>query len=162
MSGYTSSGTRHLCLSSRVNKNTPVLLKDPVLKAIAEKHRCTPAQVALRFQLQRGVVALAKSFNEKRIQENFQVRGRAVGSRGPTEVPHFPRVWVICEAPEVCLGVYCVPLSAVCNCSILRLRQGGNVGKDSRGSGLGLDVVFFTPQYGLDFFRGRMEELDEM
>nr|XP_035924301.1 aldo-keto reductase family 1 member C4-like isoform X2 [Halichoerus grypus] len=56
-----------------VNKNTPVLLKDPVLKAIAEKHRCTPAQVALRFQLQRGVVALAKSFNEKRIQENFQV-----------------------------------------------------------------------------------------
>ncbi|XP_064448189.1 aldo-keto reductase family 1 member C1-like isoform X2 [Mirounga angustirostris] len=56
-----------------VNKNTPVLLKDPVLKAIAEKHRCTPAQVALHFQLQRGVVALAKSFNEKRIRENFQV-----------------------------------------------------------------------------------------
>ncbi|XP_006734819.1 aldo-keto reductase family 1 member C1 homolog [Leptonychotes weddellii] len=59
--------------SALVNKNTPVLLKDPVLKAIAEKHRCTPAQVALRFQLQRGVVALAKSFNEKRIRENFQV-----------------------------------------------------------------------------------------
>nr|XP_012421842.1 PREDICTED: aldo-keto reductase family 1 member C1 homolog [Odobenus rosmarus divergens] len=57
-----------------VNKNTPILLKDPVLKAIAEKHRCTPAQVALSFQLQwGGVVALAKSFNEKRIQENFQV-----------------------------------------------------------------------------------------
>ncbi|XP_027970473.1 aldo-keto reductase family 1 member C15-like [Eumetopias jubatus] len=57
-----------------VNKNTPALLKDPVLKAIAEKHRCTPAQVALSFQLQwGGVVALAKSFNEKRIQENFQV-----------------------------------------------------------------------------------------
>ncbi|XP_025709290.2 aldo-keto reductase family 1 member C15-like, partial [Callorhinus ursinus] len=57
-----------------VNKNTPALLKDPVLKAIAEKHRCSPAQVALSFQLQwGGVVALAKSFNEKRIQENFQV-----------------------------------------------------------------------------------------
>ncbi|XP_035585238.1 LOW QUALITY PROTEIN: aldo-keto reductase family 1 member C4-like [Zalophus californianus] len=61
-----------------VNKNTPALLKDPVLKAIAEKHRCSPAQVALSFQLQWGggvgvVVALAKSFNEKRIQENFQV-----------------------------------------------------------------------------------------
>lgn len=56
-----------------VNKNCPVLLKDPVLNAIAAKHGRTPAQVALRFQLQRGLVALVKSFNEKRIQENFQV-----------------------------------------------------------------------------------------
>lgn len=50
-----------------------VLLQDPVLNAIAEKHRQTPAQVALRYQLQQGVVALAKSFSEKRIKENFQV-----------------------------------------------------------------------------------------
>ncbi|XP_044083627.1 aldo-keto reductase family 1 member C4 isoform X3 [Neovison vison] len=56
-----------------VNKNCPVLLKDPVLNAIAAKHGRTPAQVALRFQLQRGLVALVKSFNEKRIRENFQV-----------------------------------------------------------------------------------------
>ncbi|XP_029809338.1 dihydrodiol dehydrogenase 3-like isoform X3 [Suricata suricatta] len=56
-----------------VSKNNPVLLEDPVLNAIAARHRRTPAQVALRYQLQRGVVALAKSFNPKRIQENFQV-----------------------------------------------------------------------------------------
>ncbi|XP_037703227.1 prostaglandin F synthase 1-like isoform X4 [Choloepus didactylus] len=56
-----------------INKNNPALLEDPVLKAIAEKHGRTPAQVALRYQLQRGVVVLAKSFNEKRIKENFQV-----------------------------------------------------------------------------------------
>ncbi|XP_023440115.1 dihydrodiol dehydrogenase 3-like isoform X2 [Dasypus novemcinctus] len=58
-----------------VTKNNPVLLEDPVLKAIAEKHRRTPAQVALRYQLQRDVVVLAKSFDEKRIKENFQVFG---------------------------------------------------------------------------------------
>lgn len=40
---------------------------------IAKKHNRTPGQVALRYQLQRGVVVLAKSFNEKRIKENFQV-----------------------------------------------------------------------------------------
>ncbi|KAK2105476.1 hypothetical protein P7K49_014990 [Saguinus oedipus] len=57
----------------RVKKDNPVLLEDPVLNAIAEKHRRTPAQVALRYQLQRGVVVLAKSFTEKRIKENFQV-----------------------------------------------------------------------------------------
>ncbi|KAM5339452.1 estradiol 17 beta-dehydrogenase 5-like isoform 2-T2 [Glossophaga mutica] len=56
-----------------VNKDNPVLLQDPVLNAIAEKHQRTPAQVALCYQLQRGVVVLAKSFSEKRIRENFQV-----------------------------------------------------------------------------------------
>ncbi|XP_057587209.1 aldo-keto reductase family 1 member C3-like isoform X2 [Hippopotamus amphibius kiboko] len=56
-----------------VKKDRPVLLQDPVLNAIAEKHRRTPAQIALRYHLQRGAVALAKSFNERRLQENFQV-----------------------------------------------------------------------------------------
>lgn len=56
-----------------VSKNLPVLLQDPVLKTIADKHGRTPAQVALRYQLQRGVVALAKSFHEKRMRENLQV-----------------------------------------------------------------------------------------
>ncbi|XP_045385673.1 aldo-keto reductase family 1 member C3-like isoform X2 [Lemur catta] len=54
------------------NKNSPVILEDPVLNVVAEKHGQTPAQVALRYQLQRGVVVLAKSFREKRIKENFQ------------------------------------------------------------------------------------------
>ncbi|XP_029414584.1 aldo-keto reductase family 1 member C15-like isoform X2 [Nannospalax galili] len=58
-----------------IKKDNPVLLEDPVLNSIAEKHRRTPAQVALHYQLQRGVLALAKGFNEKRIQENFQVCG---------------------------------------------------------------------------------------
>ncbi|ELK16889.1 Aldo-keto reductase family 1 member C1 like protein [Pteropus alecto] len=65
-----------------VMKNFPVLLRDPVIKAIADKHGRTPAQVALRYQLQRGLVVLAKSFNEKRMRENLQVHSRAVGSRG--------------------------------------------------------------------------------
>ncbi|XP_066089997.1 aldo-keto reductase family 1 member C3-like isoform X2 [Saccopteryx bilineata] len=56
-----------------VKKNKPVLLEDPVLIAIAAKHQRTPAQVALRYQLQRGVVVLAKSFTKERIRENFQV-----------------------------------------------------------------------------------------
>lgn len=56
-----------------VTKNYPVILEDPVLNVIAEKYQRTAAQVALRYQLQRGLVVLAKSFTEKRIQENFQV-----------------------------------------------------------------------------------------
>uniref|UniRef100_A0A8C6QHP3 Aldo-keto reductase family 1 member C15 n=1 Tax=Nannospalax galili TaxID=1026970 RepID=A0A8C6QHP3_NANGA len=55
-----------------VSSDSPHLLEDPLLKTIAKKHNRTVGQVALRYQLQRGVVVLAKSFNEKRIKENFQ------------------------------------------------------------------------------------------
>ncbi|XP_035162642.1 prostaglandin F synthase 1-like isoform X4 [Callithrix jacchus] len=71
MTGYAALGSDPG--KEWVKKDNPVLLEDPVLNAIAEKHRRTPAQVALRYQLQRGVVVLAKSFTEKRIKENFQV-----------------------------------------------------------------------------------------
>uniref|UniRef100_A0A8C8Z4Z5 Aldo-keto reductase family 1 member C4 n=1 Tax=Prolemur simus TaxID=1328070 RepID=A0A8C8Z4Z5_PROSS len=56
-----------------VDPSSPVLLEDPVLCALAKKHKRTPALVALRYQLQRGVVVLAKSYNEQRIRENMQV-----------------------------------------------------------------------------------------
>uniref|UniRef100_A0A6I8SR80 Rho crystallin n=1 Tax=Xenopus tropicalis TaxID=8364 RepID=A0A6I8SR80_XENTR len=56
-----------------IDQKLPVLLEDPVLKAIARRHCKSPAQVALRYLLQRGVVALAKSSNPERIKENFQV-----------------------------------------------------------------------------------------
>ncbi|XP_028625648.1 estradiol 17 beta-dehydrogenase 5 isoform X1 [Grammomys surdaster] len=56
-----------------VNQSSPVLLDDPVLGSMAKKYKRTPALIALRYQLQRGVVVLAKSFTEKRIKENMQV-----------------------------------------------------------------------------------------
>ncbi|XP_051007380.1 estradiol 17 beta-dehydrogenase 5 [Acomys russatus] len=56
-----------------VDQNSPILLDDPVLGTMAKKYKRTPAQIALRYQLQRGVVVLAKSFSEKRIKENIQV-----------------------------------------------------------------------------------------
>ncbi|XP_014639176.1 PREDICTED: prostaglandin F synthase 1-like isoform X2 [Ceratotherium simum simum] len=56
-----------------VEKDSPYLLEDPILNVIAKKHNRNPGQIVLRYQLQRGVVVLAKSFNEKRIKENFQV-----------------------------------------------------------------------------------------
>nr|XP_020010611.1 aldo-keto reductase family 1 member C18-like isoform X2 [Castor canadensis] len=56
-----------------VDKNTPVLLDDPVLCDMAKKHKKTPALIALRYQLQRGIVVLAKSFTEHRIKENMQL-----------------------------------------------------------------------------------------
>ncbi|XP_072855898.2 aldo-keto reductase family 1 member C3-like [Pogona vitticeps] len=56
-----------------IDQNIPVLLEDPVLNAIAKKYHRTPALVALRHQLQRGVVVIVKSFNKHRIEEQIQV-----------------------------------------------------------------------------------------
>ncbi|XP_014690827.3 aldo-keto reductase family 1 member C23-like protein [Equus asinus] len=68
---YGALGTQRL--KRWLAPNSPVLLEDPVLCAKAKKYKRTPALIALRYLLQRGVVVLAKSYNEKRIKENMQV-----------------------------------------------------------------------------------------
>ena len=45
----------------------------PVIADIAAKHGKTPAQVMLRWHIQRGVVAIPKSTRRERMEENLQV-----------------------------------------------------------------------------------------
>ena len=49
------------------------LFENPVLAAIGAKHGKTAAQVMLRWNLQRGVVALPKSVRRERMEQNFDV-----------------------------------------------------------------------------------------
>jgi 2,5-diketo-D-gluconate reductase A len=49
------------------------VMKDPLIAGIAEKHGRTAAQVALRWHIQNGLVAIPKSVTPARIAENFQV-----------------------------------------------------------------------------------------
>ncbi|XP_022143954.1 NADPH-dependent aldo-keto reductase, chloroplastic-like [Momordica charantia] len=49
------------------------VLQNPILKEIAEKLGKSPAQVAIRWGIQKGHSVVPKSTNESRIKENFDV-----------------------------------------------------------------------------------------
>lgn len=51
----------------------PKLLDDAKLKDVASKYGKTPAQVVLRYQVQRGVITIPKSVTKSRIEENFAI-----------------------------------------------------------------------------------------
>ncbi|XP_060236179.1 aldo-keto reductase family 1 member D1 isoform X2 [Meriones unguiculatus] len=56
-----------------VNTSSPPLLNDKLLTSLGKKYNKTEAQIGLRFNIQRGVVVIPKSFTLTRIKENFQI-----------------------------------------------------------------------------------------
>uniref|UniRef100_A0A3P8NM59 NADP-dependent oxidoreductase domain-containing protein n=1 Tax=Astatotilapia calliptera TaxID=8154 RepID=A0A3P8NM59_ASTCA len=69
--GYSPLGTSRD--PSWVNLKCPPMLEDDLLVSIAKKYNKTTAQVCLRFNVQRGVVVIPKSFSPARIKENFEI-----------------------------------------------------------------------------------------
>ena len=51
----------------------PILLENETIVNIGKKYNKSPAQVCLRWGIQRNLVMLPKSVNPKRILENAQV-----------------------------------------------------------------------------------------
>ncbi|XP_003389202.1 PREDICTED: alcohol dehydrogenase [NADP(+)]-like isoform X8 [Amphimedon queenslandica] len=55
----------------RVNPDDPVIMEDPIIKKIAEKHGATVGQICISFLLHCGLMVIPKSTSEKRIKENL-------------------------------------------------------------------------------------------
>eukprot|EP00658_Telonema_sp_P-2_P063629 TRINITY_DN5238_c0_g1_i1.p1 TRINITY_DN5238_c0_g1~~TRINITY_DN5238_c0_g1_i1.p1 ORF type:complete len:195 (-),score=46.79 TRINITY_DN5238_c0_g1_i1:196-780(-) len=72
-------------------------LEHPVVRALASKHKSTPAQVVLKWQLQRGVTVIPKSCTESRIQENIQLSGFCLDSEEMTEMSLLDRNQHFCK-----------------------------------------------------------------
>ncbi len=66
--------TAYCPLGAGGNKpNTFNVLEDPTLKALAIKYNKSPAQVALRYLTQRGIIVIPKSVRKERLESNFQL-----------------------------------------------------------------------------------------
>lgn len=55
------------------NPGDPLLIDEPVLQEIAKRHNKTPAQVALKWNVQRGCGVIPKSLTPHRIESNFKI-----------------------------------------------------------------------------------------
>ena len=51
----------------------PYLLDDPKIMKIAKHHKKSPAQICIKFQIQRGVSVIPKSATPERIKQNSEV-----------------------------------------------------------------------------------------
>jgi 2,5-diketo-D-gluconate reductase A len=62
------------------------VLDDPALVRIAENHDKTPAQVTLRWHLQRGDIVFPKSVTRSRVEENFDIFGFELSGTEMTDI----------------------------------------------------------------------------
>ena len=66
------------------------LVKDPTLTTIGKKYGKSAAQVAIRWQIQRGLVVIPKSIHKQYIEENFNVFDFALSNDDMITINNMP------------------------------------------------------------------------
>src|SRR4029077_7652000 len=71
---------RDIALEAYSPLGTGAQLGDPVVASVADRRGRTPAQVLLRWCVQRGIPVVTKSTHKERIEENAQIFDFALSS----------------------------------------------------------------------------------
>lgn len=72
----------------------------PVLKKIAEKHKKTPAQICLRWSLQKGILPLPKSVTPERIRQNKDIFDFTLSEQDMEEIDTLKTVGAMGPFPD--------------------------------------------------------------
>jgi 2,5-diketo-D-gluconate reductase A len=75
---------------SPLGQGGPVL-RDPALVSIAQDHGVTSAQVALRWLVQKEIVAIPRSSNPERIRQNIDLDGFALDDEEMSRIDDLPK-----------------------------------------------------------------------
>ncbi|XP_057298915.1 aldo-keto reductase family 1 member A1-like [Hydractinia symbiolongicarpus] len=75
----------------------PLLLEDPKLIEIGKKYKKSPAQVCIRYQVQRGLSVIPKSAQPERIKQNADVFDFELSEEDMKVIESFNRPWRACK-----------------------------------------------------------------
>lgn len=71
MTAYSPLGSMDRTAEMK-SDDEPVLIEQPIIREIAEKHEATPAQILISWSIHRNISVIPKSTNEERLKENFE------------------------------------------------------------------------------------------
>jgi diketogulonate reductase-like aldo/keto reductase len=75
ITSFGASQTPPIIISAYAPLVRALRFRHPTIVSLAKKYGCTPAQLLVRWSLQKGFVALPKSVRKERIVENAEVGG---------------------------------------------------------------------------------------
>lgn len=86
-------------LSSPGNRShcDPDLFREPLMQEIANKHKKSVAQIALRYQIQRRVAVIPKSVNDARILSNIDIFGFELSEEEMTKIKGLNQEYRTCD-----------------------------------------------------------------